>query len=281
MLRKYKPCIIFFYAAAIITLIFASFYDLTLDIRLNNPDNIIAVWFRNTGEIPCRLICPIAGTIIFYTSEKYLSKTSGIIVTLTGAAYFGYYIGKYFFVDEYKMVFSILWGLGFGICTLIVGRFITIPENIRPSLRIIAIFGIAVMFIQLGAIEIMKYLWGRVRYRDLLTQGSYSSFTPWYIINGINGNKSFPSGHTAGAGMSYLMMFLPFLSNKCKDKSFLCFLVPFIYTSVVAVTRLVMGAHYLSDVTMGAIVSFSIVITAIYIYEKRFLKKRNLLYFVG
>lgn len=269
MLKKYKNNIIFFFAAAIAALIAAVFCDLQLDIALNNPENIFAIWFKNTGEIPSRLICPFAGTILFYTYKDKLQQIAGFIIAIGGSAYFGYYIGKYFFLDENRMLFSIIYGLGFGIVCLIIGKFITIPSKYRDIMRAIAITGIIVMFVQIAAIEGMKYLWGRVRFRDLLAAGSYDAFTPWYKPNGINGNKSFPSGHTAGAGMSYLMMFFPYLSKKWEKKAQICFWLPCIYTSVVAFTRLVMGAHYLSDVTMGGIVSFIIVIAAMKIFEKK------------
>ncbi|MCD7796951.1 MAG: phosphatase PAP2 family protein [Clostridiales bacterium] len=132
------------------------------------------------------------------------------------------------------------------------------------------------MAIQLLTIEGLKYLWGRVRFRDLLAAGSYDEFTPWYQINGINGNKSFPSGHTAGAGMSYLLMFMPYLSKNKNKSCAVCFLMALIYTSAVAYTRLVMGAHYLSDVTAGGLISFTIVIIAVAIFDKRSAKKLNL-----
>lgn len=269
MLKKYKGNIILFYAVAVIALIAAAFCDLELDKFLNNPQNIFSIWFRNTGEIPARLICPIAGTVLFYTHKNKLEHIAGLIITLGGSAYFGYYIGHYFFLEENQMIFSLIYGIGFGITALIIGSLIRIPNKYRDILRKTAIIGIIVMFVQIGMIEAMKYLWGRVRFRDLLAQGSFDSFTPWYHPNGINGNKSFPSGHTAGAGMSYLMMLLPYMSKKWRNKTQLCFWVPFIYTSIVAFTRLVMGAHYLSDVTMGGIVSFSIVLIAIKIYETK------------
>lgn len=268
MLKKYKGNILFFFTAAIIALIAASFCDLQLDKLLNNPENIFSIWFQNTGEIPSRLICPLAGTVLFYTYKTKLQKAAGLIISLGGSAYLGYYLGKYFFLEENRMLFSILYGLGFGIVCLTVGRMITIPDRYKDILRAAAITGILVMFAQLLIIEGMKYLWGRVRFRDLLASGSYDAFTPWYEINGINGNKSFPSGHTAGAGMSYLMMFFPYLSEKWKQKYQLCFWIPCVYTSVVAFTRLVVGAHYLSDVAMGGIVSFAVVLAAMKIFEK-------------
>lgn len=269
MIKKYKGNIIIFYVFAAAALIAAAFCDLGLDKFLNNPQDIFSIWFRNTGEIPGRLICPVAGTVLFYTYKNKLERFAGLIIALGGSAYFGYYIGKYFFLEENRMLFSIIYGIGFGIAALIVGKLINIPDKYRDVVRKTAIIGIVVMFVQIGLIEAMKYLWGRVRFRDLLAAGSFDSFTPWYHPNGINGNKSFPSGHTAGAGMSYLMMLLPYMSKKWEKKAQLCFWVPFVYTSIVAFTRLVMGAHYLSDVTMGGIVSFSIVLIAMKIYETK------------
>lgn len=268
MLRTYKPYICFFYVSAAAALILAAFFDLKLDILLNAPDNMLAVWFRNTGEMPSRLVCPLAGTVLFYTCDKLWQRFAGLCINLGGCAYLGYYIGKYFFVDTYKMAFSLLWGIGFGLVALLVGALIKIPDQWKAPLRTLAVLGIAVMALQLLAIEGLKYLWGRVRFRDLLAAGSYDAFTPWYHPNGINGNKSFPSGHTAGAGMSYLLMLLPCVSEKWRKKAGLCFAAPCVYTAVVAFTRLVMGAHYLSDVTAGGVISFTIVLAAVWYYEK-------------
>lgn len=270
MIKKYKMNIALFYAAAAAALAAAIFIDLKLDIALNNPENIFAVWFKNTGEIPSRLICPLAGTILFYTYKDKLQQIAGFLITIGGSAYFGYYIGKHFFLEENRMIFSLIYGIGFGIFCLIIGKFIKIPDKHKNTIRQIAILSIIVMFIQITVIETVKYLWGRVRFRDLLAAGSYNAFTPWYKINGINGNKSFPSGHTAGAAMSYLMMFFPYLSKKWDKKYQLCFWLPCIYTCIVAFTRLIMGAHYLSDVTIGGVIGFTTVIISLKIFENKF-----------
>ncbi|MCD7796950.1 MAG: hypothetical protein LUG95_04925 [Clostridiales bacterium] len=76
MIKKYRPYIITFYILSAISLVVASFYDLQIDISLNNPDNIFAQWLRNTGEMPSRLICPLAGAVLYYTCSKKLKKLS-------------------------------------------------------------------------------------------------------------------------------------------------------------------------------------------------------------
>lgn len=274
MLKVYRKNIIAFYALCAAALAAASFVDLKLDILLNAPDNIFAVWFYNTGEIPCRLICPIAGTALLYCCRSKFARFAGACISIGGGAYFGYYFGEHFFAEENQLVYGIVYGIGFSLVLIFAGRFVKIPDNLKRPIAALAIAGIAVMAAQLLAVEGMKYLWGRVRFRDLLAAGSYDSFTPWYVINGINGNKSFPSGHTGGAAMSFLAMFLPYISKSAYKHRQLCFFVPFIYTCTVAVTRLIMGAHYLSDVAMGGAVGMLTVVIAMAVLDKKVFKNK-------
>lgn len=270
MIKRYKNNIIVFYTIALVSLITAAFVDLKLDIILNNPENPFAIWFRNTGEMPNYLICPLAGCVLFHLCDSKAVKAIGLLVNLGGSAYLGYYICGYFFIDDSnKTAFGIIFGIGTGLIILITGKHITVPEKLKNPLVILAIAGIAVLAAEIGVIQILKALWGRVRFRDLIAAGSYDAFTAWYHPNGINGNMSFPSGHTAGAGTCYLMMLLPLVSDEYRKRKNLCFIIPFIYTSTVAFTRLVMGAHYLSDVTVGGMVSFSIVLIALKIIESK------------
>lgn len=96
----------------------------------------------------------------------------------------------------------------------------------------------------------MKISWGRVRYEDL---SSESEFTEWYVINGPDPyNKSFPSGHTASA-FTFLPLFI-LINNKKMSKKLKVFLV---FTVVgfglyVAVSRVIIGKHYASDVLFSA-----------------------------
>lgn len=275
MLKKYRTEIIVFYVLAAAAMVIASFFDLKIDIALNDPSNPFAVWLYRTGEFPSRLICPIAGAVIFRCTDKKAVAAIGAALCLGGSAYMGYYIGKHFFVEEYRMAFSLLWGIGFGVAALYAVRFVTVPDEFKRPLFTAAVIGVGVMTAQLLTVDIMKNLWGRVRFRDLLSSGSCDGFTAWFVINGKNGNKSFPSGHTAGAGMSYLLMLLPFIDKKREKYRAVYFWCPFIYTSAVALTRLVMGAHYLSDVAVGGVIVFSCVLVGIKVYEKTCMTNRT------
>ena len=277
MLKQFKPYIIVNFILAAAALVAASFVDLNLDKFLNNPDHPFPLWFEATGELPSRLICVFGGVIIFYFAKNKLLRIIGLIFEIGGSAYYGYYVSYYLFIDRYKTLFGIIFGLVMGFFVLYIGKYIAIPENLHKTLVILSIAGIAIMFAEISIIEVIKVTWGRVRFRDMLKAGSFDAFTAWYIPNGINGNKSFPSGHTASAAMSYLTLFFPYInSDKWLKKRWLCFLVPFIYTSTVAFTRLIAGAHFLSDVTVGGTIGFVTVIVGMAILDKKYLKTENI-----
>ncbi len=267
LIKDYKKEIIIFYLLAFISLAVATFYDLQIDIFLNNTRLIISNWFEKTGEMPSSLLMTIALAFIVKCCDIKWVKIVGSAAALGAGGYFGtWFGGRLFTEDDFQLVFSIIFGVGFAAVTLFVMHFIAIPERLKKPLIIISVLGLAVMGAETGIVSLMKGLWGRERFRNL--DGDNSQFTPWYIINGFNGCHSFPSGHTGSAGMSYLLMLLPYVSEKCRKYKTALFACGFFYTSLVAATRLIMGAHYLSDVTVGGTISFSLTLAAIAVYEK-------------
>jgi membrane-associated phospholipid phosphatase len=110
-------------------------------------------------------------------------------------------------------------------------------------------------------IQLVKIFWGRVRFRDL--DALHSNFTNWYLPNGITGHESFPSGHAA---MAWMLLPLIILLPK-KNKIAIIFTVGVITVWGIAVplSRLVIGAHYASDVLFG---SFIVIISFLVFVEK-------------
>lgn len=273
MVKKYKPFIIVFYLLAIASLITASFVDLNLDKILNNPSDPFSIWFYNTGEMPSRIVLPLAGTIIFYLGSTKFKKLIGLVLWFAGSVWMGIHISDYFFVDENASIFGAVYGIGLGLISIIIGKYIRIPDDKKEIVYRLAVLAVLVLFAQILITEGSKFIWGRFRFRAMLEEGCFDKFTPWYHINGLvstsNEYKSFPSGHTAGAAISYLMMYLPLVNDKYKNKQLICFGVPLVYSSIVAYTRMVMGAHFLSDVTAGAIISFTAVLVSMIIYDKK------------
>lgn len=106
-------------------------------------------------------------------------------------------------------------------------------------------------------VQPLKVFWGRIRYRDL--EALYSDFTPWYIPNGISGHESFPSGHSA-MGFVLISFFILFKNKKMLLKYGIYSFIVF-WALAVAASRVIIGAHYLSDVIVG---SMGIVLSYLY-----------------
>ncbi len=115
----------------------------------------------------------------------------------------------------------------------------------------------AVAVLTLAVIWAFKLTWGRVRFRQL---ESLSDFTSWYLPNGFNGYFSFPSGHTANATVifttTYYFKFIPQKYEKIKS---LLYALLIVWIVLVAFSRVIAGAHYLSDVLFGGAITFGIV----------------------
>lgn len=117
-----------------------------------------------------------------------------------------------------------------------------------------ALVGIAVVFIAQTTIGEMKSLWGRFRPYEMTTVAgnTMSEFTPWYHLNGINGHNSFPSGHTmSGWLFLYLVFFVPRGNISAQKKMTIFGIAMGILT---AMSRVRIGAHWLSDVTVSSII---------------------------
>ncbi len=108
----------------------------------------------------------------------------------------------------------------------------------------------------------------------------FNAYTPWYKPGNDFGvyseSNSFPSGHTASAAFT---MLLPLLATKTKKATKLfipAFILGFAYTLTTGIMRLVVGAHYLTDIAAAAIIilAMAIVITGIMNILERYSDKR-------
>lgn len=129
---------------------------------------------------------------------------------------------------------------------------------------------------------ILKGPVGRMRFRSinsdlgagLIEAGELKGYTPWYKINGQPNDailqsfkdaygvedafKSFPSGHTSSTATVYCLIMIPtiFETKKPKLTKALCWILPIVWTMLVAISRIVVGAHYFSDVLVGGTLTF-------------------------
>ena len=148
-------------------------------------------------------------------------------------------------------------------------------ESIRRLLRaaFAAFFAIAVSSL---AVEYLKHPFGRTRFRAMNYANDFSYFTRWYVLNGqpdkewmkatfssTDACKSFPSGHTQSAALAFcIVMLKDAFGITSKKKTALLWCGGFLWTALVAVSRIMVGAHFFSDVLVGGTIGFLSVMLA-------------------
>lgn len=174
--------------------------------------------------------------------------------------------------------------------------------------------GIALSFILFGVcykiVEECKTITHRVRFREMiaysngffndegLSEGRYSpltaqmigntdfgAFSVWYkksVASGaydyhlFNRTDSFPSGHTICASVVFLSYVVFNAFEKLKKYSVAALLFSLIFVGFMGYTRLVMGAHYLSDVVGAMIIGYTLFLAVNNIYSS--FSQRKILY---
>lgn len=131
----------------------------------------------------------------------------------------------------------------------------------RTVIRVAAAF-LLVILADILVVNLIKIPWGRARMR-LVAADDRACFMPWWqpgkalrdtlVAAGVAAEefKSFPSGHTANASSLMLLCLLPMLRPKLTAKQTILFLIGFSWTVLVAASRIIMGAHYLTDTIAG------------------------------
>lgn len=255
-------------AVFLILAITFAFYDLEISEQIVNQNSGWASFLEKFGMIPGMLVI-FSGIYIYYSTIKqksgawsYVQKVvfflanTGLIVYLFDII-ISNTASENFFINHL---------ITFLIIAFTISIVIFIVLQIRQPIQnaVVIKYGRIVVWMALFGylicIQLVKSFWGRVRFREL--DAAFSQFTPWYLPQGITGYDSFPSGHSAMGWM--LLPLLILISNKKEWVKCLAFLLIFIWAVVLALSRVVIGAHYASDVLFG---SFFIIITFLVFFK--------------
>lgn len=160
----------------------------------------------------------------------------------------------------------VLMGLAFYMCQQ------WLKEKNQMELRrlvLVAFGGVVAVYAASTMVDTMKNLWGRFRPYEM--EADWSNFTSWFSINGVNGHKSFPSGHSQ---MGWMALYLPlFIAPVKTDKRQKWTIFAILFGTLMAFSRVRIGAHFLSDVTVGSAISILVIFAVARLMNERFWKK--------
>ena len=154
------------------------------------------------------------------------------------------------------------------------------PETLKKLTKFVLACAVMTAVANL-LVAVIKEPMGRMRYRAMNSDagqvmGGFDNFTKWFVSTDNNkifdskalfgysdAFKSFPSGHTCAAGMVYgAIMLIDVLELKKTWHKVAIWSSTIVATGLVAISRIVVGAHFFSDVLMGGTIAFLSMILA-------------------
>ena len=245
-------------------LIFA-FTDLQISQAVFGENNAFGNFFETYGEVPMMLVGSFSAASMILTSKNKISLANfgfGLVFllnTLGAAALPAMYL-------KLAPIFIV-------VIALVVGLVVAFSvSRIRPEkfskLRQISKVGVVLSLAPILVINGIKMVWGRERYRNMVDP--IAQFTPWFIPQGFTTNNefmSFPSGHSANSAVILWITLLPLVFDKLKKLPLEIFACT--WSIAVMFSRIVVGAHFASDVTMGMAITFTLLL----IFKKKFVRE--------
>ncbi|NNG27737.1 MAG: phosphatase PAP2 family protein [Ignavibacteriaceae bacterium] len=247
-----------------------AFSDLQISNGIVNTNADWAVFLGWYGELPGTIVV-LFSLIIYianYKANSLVKKISVLIFLEIAVAFVLIYIvfvilwrvtsSQDFFFNN--LFFLVVASLFFTLIVIITLKKIILnfPPFVILTSKVIIFMSFTgyLIFIQLG-----KIFWGRLRFREL--NYLQSDFTEWYLPQGISGSESFPSGHAAMAWM--LLPIILLIPKKNKIVKIITTALIVAWGIAVPLSRIVIGAHFASDVLFG---SFIIIISFLFFANK-------------
>lgn len=281
MLRKrllFLPAILI----PIIGIIIGSTIDLQINQAIYDRYNWFGIFFSAFGEFPVYSFLGVMAAGFIHLCKSFKKTWQRILLILLAVGCFGvsiYFQGKHIFaINAYDRSDLLL--VGFAIAAVMValayvaGYFLFKYATINPKQILIILLTIAVIYgVSIGINQLLKIFMSRPRSRFLFDTNTVgSNYRNWWESGKSvreswvgelfpNGKeitkeefKSFPSGHLANTAL-FLPMFMavPMINNHVKIKDWVIVAISTAWCMLLAYTRMRVGAHFLSDVSIGAI----------------------------
>lgn len=274
--------------AIILTLAIVFFFkDLDISIALTSGGALpISRILGVIGPLPIYVGPILFGLAFGFTASKTLYKWifhgigaagGALLFAFTSKDLFSIYYSSKLSMSQY-LILALAGVVFYGIIAALVFNFA--KYEALEKLKDAALVYLIVSAVSFAGCEFLKRVWGRTRFFAL--GETYSDFTNFLTVKGFSsssmgdGYRSFPSGHVTSASTSLVLLLIPINFTKKRWPIILVGCLAFLYTLIVAITRINMSAHYASDVLFGFVLtSLVFVVTFLILYKKRIIYDRD------
>ncbi len=290
------------YIALFVLILIGTFADLQISMSFAvlkkgeyYTHSFFAALLEILGEMPVYILPSTAIFVIMrYFLSQNLSKAKRyvtIIVSFLIVLGLNYYAGSKFFAYArnymslewiFSGVFPYILYAFFSIIFTILWYMLSMYLGNEKNLKNLAICALIVIFTAILSqivTQSVKPIFLRIRYRYMNELGDFSKYSAWYQINANNivgkiANKdnflSFPSGHATAAAMTFTLTIFISYFGKFKNKiiSSAIKTIGILYPVLVAFSRIEAGAHFLTDVCFGLVITLTAMLVSKWIVNK-------------
>ena len=248
-----------------------SVFDYQISRALYDPTSLYGRVVEDMGQLPFEVTASIAGVMLVRAADR--RRAGGVALIFLGViinlALVAYEVYDALAVDG-KLV-AVLTGATLAVAVLANVVAWRLTRDAAPAeLKRWALMVLVVWLAQAVILNlVVKPLWSRPRMRVIAATPGLE-FQPWWVIGhakkaafiaaGVikDGFKSFASGHTAHAAIGLMLAGLPVRAlDERPQRRRMVFWAAVAVTALVALGRIVAGAHFLSDVTCGFALTFA------------------------
>ncbi len=245
-----------------------TFFDLKIDQLLYQPDASWAKYLAAFGPVPAFWGIGAAGCLLIDVlrdrSIWWLGWGVGFVMLLAGPVYM---IDS--LMTEIDMNWLAAWITGLLVSVLPSVLYAVLMRNTSEQDKIQCIIILLIVCVgSMLAVQVLKRIWYRPRF-FLLENNPDIPFTRWYqpdrdVINQFAALyaqdhdyfRSFPSGHTQSITCLFLWALIPVYTQKGSVNFTMA--LSSVVVLVVAISRIFLGVHYLSDVSMAFLITFTL-----------------------
>lgn len=270
-MKKMRLPLLIVFGIAVIGLIFGSIFDLQISQAIGDRNNAAGLAISVIGQtISFCFVAFVGGGFLALALQKRFSTLLRVlfwiaVIGIIAVAFYG--SGKeYFGVNGFAGKAPSIIGYLIAAIPLLGSCFFgywTFRKDENPNTwLILLIAAIAIGLIYVGPVTLLKEIMHRPRFRSVADAGL--EFHAWWqrcgnykeLMQAHNLTseefKSFPSGHTSIASFSLIVTTLiPLAAPKFRKIQLPLFCVCALFCMLMGFGRVLAGAHFLSDVSMG------------------------------
>lgn len=262
-MKKRERFIVF--GAGLLALLIFTFSDLQIS-QVLFTKNLYGKFFEVVGEIPFVFLTLFGCCLLFRFRPK-----KNLIINIGSGIFSGVFIAMFTLMGGFMTLNYLSENLGEvpSIVGVLIGALLLgaaifcaskTPKESAHKAVTYGIIALCYFMLVIIVMNSLKATWGRMRIREMVDP--IAQFTPWYVITNRGGfdnmYASFPSGHSMNSAAIILALLLPSFVPALAGKDKIIKIITYAWMCLVGSSRVVMGAHFASDVVVGIMLSLAL-----------------------